>query len=72
MADQYLVPLFYVIPGFRLRLVLIGEQEVDGRFVEHDRTELTQFSSLDGDAVHRMLERVREQYTNLTRFRWID
>ena len=66
MADQYQFPLFYVIPGFRLRLVLIGEREVNGRWVEHDRTELAQFSPLDGDAVHRMVERVREQYTNLT------
>ena len=64
MAEGYQFPLFYTIPGFRLRLVLIGEQEVDGRWVEHDRTELAQFSPLDGDAVHRLVERVRERYTN--------
>ena len=50
-----------------MRLVLIGEQEVNGRWVEHDRTELAQFSPLDGDAVHRMVERVREQYSSTTR-----
>jgi hypothetical protein len=66
MADGYQFPLFYVIPGFRLRLVLIGEQEVNGRSVEHDKTEFTQFYPLDGDAVHWMVERVQEQYTNVT------
>jgi hypothetical protein len=25
MADQYQVPLFFTIPGFRMRLVMIGE-----------------------------------------------
>jgi hypothetical protein len=49
------------MPRFRLRLVLIGEREVNGRWVEHDWTELVQFSPLDGDAVHRMLRRVLEQ-----------
>jgi hypothetical protein len=53
MADRYQFPLFYTIPGFRLRLVLIGEQEVDGRWVEHDTTELAQFSPLDGDGAVR-------------------
>jgi hypothetical protein len=65
MADRYQFPMFYTIPGYRLRLVLIGEQEVNGRSVEHDTTELAQFSPLDGDAVHRIVERVRGQYTNL-------
>jgi hypothetical protein len=60
MADKYQVPLFFTIPGIRMRLVLIGEQEVNGHCVAHDRTELTQFSPLDADAVHRMMERVRE------------
>jgi hypothetical protein len=66
MADQYQFPVFYTISGYRLRLVLIGEQEVNGRWVvEHGTTELAQFSPLDGD-VYRIVERVREQYTNLT------
>jgi hypothetical protein len=59
MADKYQFPVFYTIPGFRFRLVLIGEREVDGRWVDHDTTELSQFSPLDGDAVYRIVERVR-------------
>jgi hypothetical protein len=42
------------------------EREVDGRGVEHDTAELAQFSPLDGDAVHRIVERVRGQLTSLT------
>jgi hypothetical protein len=51
--------MFFVLPGFQTRLVLIGEQEVNGRWVNHNQTEFAQFSPLDGDAVHRMVERVR-------------
>jgi hypothetical protein len=45
--------------------VLLGEQEVNGRWVEHYKTDLTQLFPLDEDAEHRMLERVREQSTHL-------
>jgi hypothetical protein len=48
-----------------MRLVLIGEQKVNGHWVQHDQTELAQFSPLDGHAVHRMVERVREHNTQL-------
>jgi hypothetical protein len=51
MAVDHQFPLFYVISGFRLRLVLIGEQEVNGRWVEHDRTELVQFSPLKSGSI---------------------
>jgi hypothetical protein len=64
IADEPRIPLFYVIPGFRLPLVLLGEQEVNGRWVKHDRTELAQFPPFDEDAVYWMLEQVRE-YTHL-------
>jgi hypothetical protein len=56
MAEQYQSLMFFTITGFLIRLVLIGEQELNGHWVEHDRTELSQFSPLDGDAVHRMVE----------------
>jgi hypothetical protein len=39
-----------------MRLVLIGDQKVNGYWVEHDRTELAQFSPSFADAVHRMVE----------------
>jgi hypothetical protein len=59
MADHRIF-IFYVIPEFRLRLVLIQKQGGTGCWVEHDHTELTQFAPLNAVALQRMLERMQD------------
>jgi hypothetical protein len=59
MAED-LIHIFYFMPVFRLRLVLIGEAGSHQMLGRARQDCAPQFSILDGDAVYLMLERVRE------------